>query len=393
MTEVTTESWGSRLGNSIKAVIFGVIIFILGFPVLFWNEGAYVKDHKANAYMANNTQADCPIDDISSKNDGKLVHVKGITVTDEVLTDPEFKMISRKAFALNRNVEMYQWDEDVDTKTKKNTGGSTTTTKDYSYDKTWSRSPIDSTDFNQSEFQKWLSSHGEPANSSNPPMPFENESFRANSAKLGAYDLSSSLLAKISGTESISLDSITNMPKLTGKKVTKNANEFYFGFNPGSPVIGDTKVSFSYIPPKKEITIVAEQDGNGFKSHLTDIKGRSIFDLYMGLLSLEEVVSKREADATLKVWLIRLGGFLMMVIGLGMVFKPLSVVADVLPILGNITGAAFGIVAFLLAAFFSLITIAIAWLFYRPLFGILLIVIAVGAVVLMKMMTGKKKET
>lgn len=39
VTETTTESWGSRLGNSIKGVIVGLGLFVLGFPVLFWNEG------------------------------------------------------------------------------------------------------------------------------------------------------------------------------------------------------------------------------------------------------------------------------------------------------------------------------------------------------------------
>lgn len=43
VTETTTESWGSRLGNSIKGVIVGLGLFVLGFPVLFWNEGNSVK--------------------------------------------------------------------------------------------------------------------------------------------------------------------------------------------------------------------------------------------------------------------------------------------------------------------------------------------------------------
>ena len=38
VTETTTQSWGSRLGDSVKGVIAGFVLFILGFPVLFWME-------------------------------------------------------------------------------------------------------------------------------------------------------------------------------------------------------------------------------------------------------------------------------------------------------------------------------------------------------------------
>ncbi len=72
-----------------------------------------------------------------------------------------------------------------------------------------------------------------------------------------------------------------------------------------------------------------------------------------------------------------------------MIFKLLSVIADVLPILGDIVGAGTGIISFLLAAILSLITIAIAWIVYRPLLGIILIVIAVGLAVAIK---GKLKS-
>lgn len=70
--------------------------------------------------------------------------------------------------------------------------------------------------------------------------------------------------------------------------------------------------------------------------------------------------------------------------GLNLVFKPLSVVADVLPIAGTIVGAGTGLISFLVASLGSLVTIAIAWVVYRPLLGIVLIVIAVGVAVAIK---------
>ena len=79
-------------------------------------------------------------------------------------------------------------------------------------------------------------------------------------------------------------------------------------------------------------------------------------------------------------WLIRIGGFLMMFFGLSMVFKPLSVLADVLPILGDLVEMGMGFVAGVIALVCSLITIAVAWIFFRPVLGIILLVIA-GALI------------
>ena len=49
-----------------------------------------------------------------------------------------------------------------------------------------------------------------------------------------------------------------------------------------------------------------------------------------------------------------------------MFFAPLSVIADVLPFLGTLVGWGTGAVSFVLALIISLIIIAVAWLYYRP---------------------------
>ncbi len=65
-----------------------------------------------------------------------------------------------------------------------------------------------------------------------------------------------------------------------------------------------------------------------------------------------------------------------------MLVRPLRVVADVLPFFGNLVGMASGLIMFLVAGVVSTVTIAIAWLFYRPLLGIGLLVVAGGLVAL-----------
>ena len=68
----------------------------------------------------------------------------------------------------------------------------------------------------------------------------------------------------------------------------------------------------------------------------------------------------------------------MMFMGLAMFFRPLSVLGDVIPFVGSLIGMGTTIVAFLLAAALSLVTIAVAWIYYRPLLGIGLLVLAVA---------------
>ncbi|MEI6494327.1 MAG: TMEM43 family protein, partial [Verrucomicrobiota bacterium] len=61
---------------------------------------------------------------------------------------------------------------------------------------------------------------------------------------------------------------------------------------------------------------------------------------------------------------------------------------------GDIVGAGTGILAFAIALPLTLLTIAMAWLAYRPLIGIPLLLAAVGSVVfgIMKLAKSRKKK-
>ena len=123
--------------------------------------------------------------------------------------------------------------------------------------------------------------------------------------------------------------------------------------------------------------------GNSFAPYVTQASG-SIELLQIGEHTAEAMIAQAQADNVMLTWLIRLGGFVCMMVGLSLILRPLSVIADVLPIAGTIVGAGAGLIAFLVAAPLSLLTIAMAWLFYRPLLGIALIVIAGGLTMLLK---------
>ena len=83
-----------------------------------------------------------------------------------------------------------------------------------------------------------------------------------------------------------------------------------------------------------------------------------------------------ESENKLITWLIRLEPPLMMWIGLALVMGPISVLGSVIPFIGNILGAGTGFIAFVLALVLTAITAAIAWIVFRPLIGIALLVLA-----------------
>ena len=121
-TEVTSKSWFSRLAESIKSVLIGFLLFLVAFPVLFWNEGRAVQTARSLEEGAG-LVVSIPAGTADKGNDGKLVHTTGDATTTETLRDPEFG-VSAQAIRLLRTVEMYQWVQHEKTETRQKLGWS-----------------------------------------------------------------------------------------------------------------------------------------------------------------------------------------------------------------------------------------------------------------------------
>ena len=72
-TEVTNASWLSRIGSAIKGIVIGLALFIVAFPILFWNEGRAVRRYKTLNEGAGSVIS-LPEARVLPENDGKLVH-------------------------------------------------------------------------------------------------------------------------------------------------------------------------------------------------------------------------------------------------------------------------------------------------------------------------------
>ena len=91
-------------------------------------------------------------------------------------------------------------------------------------------------------------------------------------------------------------------------------------------------------------------------------------------------------------WILRVVGFLLIALGFYLVFRPLATLSDVIPFIGSLVGAGLGLFAILISFAISAITISIAWLFYRPLIGALLLLCGLGAAALLVTLSRKKRS-
>lgn len=101
-----------------------------------------------------------------------------------------------------------------------------------------------------------------------------------------------------------------------------------------------------------------------------------IFLIEDGIVDAQAMFRTAHQSNTFMTWLFRLAGFIAMLVGLNMILRPLSVLVSILPFLSRVVSAGTGLISFLAAAILSIVTIAFAWLAYRPLIGVPLLVVA-----------------
>ena len=436
--EVTTTGYGTRVGNSFKAIGSGFLMFVLGTALLWWNEGRAVKtekmlDEAGNNYveMENPNKKDASLE-------GELICGTAMATTEDSLVDSQFG-IGAKAISIRRNVEYYQWVEHSQTKREDKLGGKEVTTTTYTYTKEWVSSPIESSDFHDPAYQ----------NKNSVLTTIDESEQWAENVKWGAYTLSESLFHRISSREAIDLaiaedllkqfdkstqaayerahglvntainkisqpaqpvqqpaqvaipdsikallpdsvraklDSIQavtdslnkQMANAENKKdlqyVHQASNVLYFGRVPGSPEVGDVRVTFEKVVPAK-VTVMAVVDGDSFKPYKAK-NGKRFQTLVMGKKSGDEIIEGEKEANNMILWALRILGVMIVIGGLKGIFGFLETILKVVPFIAGIFGWGVGIVCTVVGIVWSLIVIALAWLFYRPVLAICLLAIA-----------------
>lgn len=365
-TSTTSTSWGSNLFGSIKSVLFGMLLFVISFPLLFWNEGRAVRTSKGLT-EGQGAVVSVPADAVDAGKEGKLIHVSGPVKTDAPVVDDELA-VQATAVKLIRTVEMFQWKEHEKSESRSKIGGGTETVKTWEYKKEWAGGRIDSAQFKHPEGHE------------NPDAPqFATKTFDAKQVTVGAFTMSPEQIGQLTNATSLPVDAAAaeQLPAEVKDKFKVADGKFYQGDDPATPKVGDVRISFQVVNPAT-VSLVGVQSGQTFAPYQT-ATGTTILLVEEGNLTAPQMFKKAQDANTFMTWLIRIGGFFLMFLGIFMLFRPIVVFADVVPLFGTMLGAGIGLFAFLGAAILSFLTIAIAWVFYRPFIGITMLVLAAAA--------------
>jgi hypothetical protein len=362
VTETSETSWLSRLGQSFAGIIFGILLIVGSCVLLFWNEGRAVTTARSLTEGAGVVKT-VAADKVDPANEGRLVHVIGTLSATGPATDSEFAMKSDGVHIV-RHVQMFQWTEDSESDSSKKLGGGETTRTTYKYKRDWVDKPVDSSKFHTRDGH------------ANPQMTWRLRQALAPGIKLGAFSIPDTLMRGFGKEESLEVgdEQVAAAQKRTQKPVQAIDGALFVGKDPAQPSVGDFKITFAEVKAQTA-SVVARQAGPTFEPYTTRAGGK-VELIAAGNVPAADMFKEAQDDSRIWAWLIRLGGCVLMFIGFVMIMNPLAVLADVLPILGDIVGAGTAVVAFLCTVVIAPVVIAIAWFTYRPV--VALITLAVG---------------
>ena len=148
------------------------------------------------------------------------------------------------------------------------------------------------------------------------------------------------------------------------------------------------RVTFEKVVPAK-VTVMAVVDGDTFKPFKAK-NGKRFQTLVMGQKSGDEIIEAEKEANNMILWFLRILGVMIVIGGLKGIFGFIETILKVVPFIAGIFGWGVGLVCTVLGVVWSLIVIALAWLFYRPLLGISLLVLA-GLLIWVFAFKGKDK--
>lgn len=462
-SEVTTENFMGRMGNSCCGVGVGIILFLLAGPLIWWNEGRAVFTRDAiNAGMANVVEADCSR--LDPANEGKLIHfaceLEGLSSFSAL---GGVVSVNESIF-LATEVSMYQWTE-TSRKQTSNTaaGGKKTSARGargrgraggragvagaahsreeraiacapaltralharalscganpnpnpltltltsprlaarapraaattYSYSRAWTGSPINSNAFKRPT-----------SNRTNPPdsaWPLHTNTQWAAELRAGVYSLptdkvksalSSSEPLELSGSfargGNVSFSAVQPPAAITPATVALFDSHTLSTADPAKPTpVGAMHISFERSTATAASALAAQQ-GDGIAEWGSGTKkvkdGYELFRLVEGEQSAQDMFEEMHASNNAMTWVLRLVCLLCAWGGLYLVVAPLATMPDFIPFCGEFIGDMIGMVLGCAMGCIALVyccTIgAIAWIRFRPLLGVGLLLVAAAA--------------
>lgn len=370
-----------RVGGSCCGAVFGILLLLSGFPLLFWNEGRAVQTAKSLDEGLKSVMELPTSEMILDGNNNKLVHMSGPLKTDWPISDEEYG-ISINTVKLQRQVEMYQWVEH-ESKTEYNEGGHTRVETTYSYSTEWKSEVV-----NSGRFDNTNGHHNPNA------MAVQSYTKQAAPVYVGAFHLSKGLINSIGNFQ---MYHPTTVPE--GKENVKLlGGVFYHAKDPHRPIVGDLKISFKFAGisgeskygPIDTVSVIARQNGMFLTPYQTNA-GDKLELLYQGDLSAKEMFESEHKTNTMITWAVRFIGWLLMFIGMQMITDIVRQIVSFVPILRELVGLATTMISLTFATSLALVTIAIGWITYRPVLALAIIVGAAVPIYLSRKQAARQK--
>lgn len=347
------SSW-ARFLETLGSLISGLALIVGGFVLISWNEshGLYTAQALEETQQFLVSVPSAPID---PKNNLQPVYFNGVATTSDVLRDP-LLAVSQQAIKLVRNVEMYQWQEQLEKRAEKN---------HYSYSLIWSKQLIKSSQFK------------DPRRHQNPlQMPLRSQTWQAKKVKVGDFYLPEGFIDKMQGFTILDLAQLDLNPlqQKLNKTVQHAEYRIYIGKNPQAPEVGDLKVTISEILPQT-VSVIAQQVGNTIQAYQTHL-GHSVGLLVMGTQPPEQIFRQAKEESKVMAWFLRLVSLLLMILGFGLILKPVFYWVKKFPYFSSLINCSMGLLAFTGGLFLWAVATALAWCHVRPVwsFSLMLIV-------------------
>ena len=404
------NSYGSRIGNSLKAILWWFVLLIISIVLLVRNENNYVKEKASLNEWASIVQ-EASSTEIDSSLEWKLVHLNWSTTSSaEALKDSTF-WITTDDLKLKRTVEMYQWYEEEHEECHDNYWWSEDCSTTYTYNTDWSEDSINSNNFYQT------------ANHENPSFwEYKSEELVKGPITLWAYTLTTTFVGKLDNYTTIDLtqqdisnpkaqsqsdshiswavdDSIeaNNDNYLYWDTQASNDNLFHIQDNhiyiwkdPTKPAVWDLKITFSSVKPWT-VSIVWKQLWNELSSYTTS-NWRSIALLEQQNVSAEDMFQHAQQANKMLTWIIRFVGLLLMFCAFSAMMQFIETLAKVLPFLANILWVWTRLIAFCLTLVVWFVVIWLAWIAVRPIVWISCLVVAAAWIFLLAKSKKSKKD-
>lgn len=361
VTEIQRTGWLTRVGRSVTGAVIGLAMIVGAGVLLFWNEGRAIETAQSLTEGAAVVREVDPAK-LDPAHDGKLVYVAGPIVVGSSISDVDFGILSN-GLRLVRKVEMYQWTEEQQTETHKKLGGAEERITTWRYARKWMDQAVDSSKF-----------HERPGHA-NPAMPYHERNLLAPKPRIGAFGLPDNLVSSFGTAQPLPVgdDRAVPLERRLRKPVRVVDGVLYIANDPAQPVVGDVRISYGEVP-LAQASVIARQSPIGLGPYKTHAGGTVELIVPGRVPSADMFKSAQEENETL-TWLIRAGGCVLMFIGFGLFLAPLGVLGDLIPIVGDVVRAGAGVVGLLFTAVVAPLIIAIAWLWYRPVVAISVVVI------------------